>query len=557
MPSPLRRLALGLAAAVWLLSVEIGATASASEAPLPELPKAPSLEVPRPSADDLATLDAHLERLTLEDAAERDEAARELLELSPKLVPAIHQRLDSIANRADREAMKRLLGDIRDRARSRERQRMEAAGERGSIKTPDYLSMVIADAGRRTDTWKDLVRVLGMSRALTAMGTVGAVRELVFLYSRYGEFLRVDTQLQLEKLGPKAVAALIEARRHQADKIARWAERQLDALGKAIPSEAVQVEDHQLLADVLRAFGRVRDPDAGRIIISFANSERHQVREAARQALTLLGEVGHWQLRDAYENTTGKKPPRDWTWERTARQLFAEFDRSRQAQVYELFDAGVAKRKAGDLEGMREAFDRVLARSPEFERRAEMAQGYLDYARGVLDETPALAATALRRVARIASDAAQKKQAQSLLLTLEAEALLERGVADQALVRQATELDPNNTRARETLGRLERGETKKEENVGRFAAAGAIGVAALAAILFVILWRRRDPRETERESAVTEPEGDGPAATEQSSAAPETASGVATLTASSLDAEDVALPAERAESDSDPQDRSG
>ena len=70
-------------------------------------------------------------------------------------------------------------------------------------------------------------------------------------------------------MGDFGVAALIEARRHKADKIARWAERQLDILNKAIPSEAIRTDHHEALADILRAYGRCRDPDAARIILSW------------------------------------------------------------------------------------------------------------------------------------------------------------------------------------------------------------------------------------------------------------------------------------------------
>ena len=454
---------------------------------LPELPRAPQLELPRPEADQLEQVDRLLAGLQATDQPRREETAAELLEVSPSLVPAIHQRLDQLADRADKDAMKRLLGDIRGEARNEAREALEAEGKRGAVKTPDYLAMVIADARPRAKAWPDLVSVLGLSRMLTAIGTVKAARELIQVYVRFGEFLRVDTQLQLSKLGNRAVAALIEARRHPAEKIARWAERQLDTLGKAVPGEAVQVDDPEVLGDILRAYGRVKTPDATRIIVSFANSERSQLRDAARQAISLMGEVGHWQLRDAYENTTGKRPPRDWSWDRTARQLFAEFDRARQAQVFKLYDEGIAARKGRDLERMREIFDKVVARSPRFQHGGELTAGYLEYARGADATRRGAALLALGRAERLATSDEDRRAAHSLKLTLQAEELLERGVADQALLRRASELDPRNTRAAEVLARAVRGETKQRVTLGRYAAAGAIGVLALLAILWLLL----------------------------------------------------------------------
>src|SRR5690606_34804257 len=132
------------------------------------------------------------------------------------------------------------------------------------------------------EAWRHLVHVLAMSRMLRHVNTTTAARSLVHVYVRYGEFLRINTQLELEAMGERSLAALLEARRHPAQKIAQWAERQLDLRGKAIASEALQTDDPEALADILRAFGRIRDPDAARVIISFAQSERAQLRGAAR-----------------------------------------------------------------------------------------------------------------------------------------------------------------------------------------------------------------------------------------------------------------------------------
>ena len=212
------------------------------------------------------------------------------------------------------------------------------------------------------------------------------------------------------------MAALIEAERHPAPKIAQWAARQLDMLGKAIPGEAIQTNDPEVLADILRAYGRARDPDAARLVISFANSERTQIRDAARESVVLMGEVSNWQLRDTYENVVGKKPPREWSWERTARELFTEYDRLRLSQVHVLFEQGLAAKSAGKLDDMASAFDQVLARSPTFERASEMVPGYSAFAEAHLDDAPDKASQALRRVVRLGLDAGRRpKPAQSLL----------------------------------------------------------------------------------------------------------------------------------------------
>ncbi len=453
---------------------------------LPELPAIPSLELPRPTPADLEELDARLSKLCSSDDSQRDAAGREVLEVAPTAVPALRFRLAATAESTKHDELKQLLLKIRKKGRDDARDEQASDGKRGRVKTPDYFQMAIEHAEPKSKLWCSLVSVLAESRMLAQIGTVEAVRGLIDVYVRYGEFLRVDTQLQLEALGDRAVPALIETRRHQAEKIQKWSERELDALGKAIPSEAVQMTDLQVLSDVLRAYGRVRDPDAARIVISFSNSERAQVREAARQAIAMLGEVGAWQLRDTYETVVGKKPPRDWNWERTARELFGEFDRLRSAEVSKLYEAGVAAREHGDLEGMRRAFDQVLTRSPDYPKQSELASAYLDYAQKNLQQSPASALAALRRVERLGKGSDSEKTATSLRLTLEAEALADAGIADRTLLARALEADPKNSRAREGLSRFEHGEIKADDSA-RYYGAGAIGLVALGGIVVVLL----------------------------------------------------------------------
>lgn len=477
-------------------------SASKAAERLPELPAIPSLELARPAPADLEELDARLSKLCSDDEAEREAARREALEVDAKLVPAIRFRLASIAESTNRDDLKQLLLKIRKKARDDQRDEDAADGKHGKVKTPDYLAMAAEHAEPHSKLWCSLTSVLASSRMLTQIGSVAAVRGLIDIYVRYGEFLRVDTQLQIEALGDRAVAALIEAKRHPAEKIAKWANRELDALGKGIPSEAVQSSDLQVLSDVLRAYGRVRDPDAARIVVSFANSERAQVREASRQAIAMLGEVGAWQLRDTYETVVGKKPPRDWNWERTARQLFAEFDRLRSAEVSKLFDAGVAAREKGDLEAMRGAFDRVLTRSPDYQKRDELGAAYLEYAQKTLAKNAPAALAALRRAERLGKGTELEKTATSLRLTLEAEALAATGIADRTLLTRALEVDPANSRAKSELSAFDHGEVKSDDSF-RYLGAGAIGFVAVAGIAFVLL--KRAPLETA--GATTGPSG--------------------------------------------------
>lgn len=457
-----------------------------SERRLPDLPTPPSLEVARPGAGDLAELDALLGRAVAEDPQAREAAVRELLEAKPEQVGAIRFRINAIADGADKEAMKRLL--LRTRRELLER-KDDDESEQPSAGL-DYLARLIEKPEPSSEAWRDLVSVLALSRMLESVATVEAVRGLIEVYARYGEFLRITTQNALNRLGEKSVAALIEAERHPAEKIGKWAARQLDTLGKGIPSEAIRTSDQAVLSDVLRAYGRTRNPDAVRIVVSFVSSERAQTREAARQALALMGDVASWQLRDTYENVVGKKAPRDWSWERTARELFAEFDRMRSAQVSKLFEQGQAARTRGDLEAMRASFDELLAFDPDFDERVELSAGYLAFARAHADKSRNQALMALRRAERLDP---QLKVATSLRLTLEAEALEESGIADATLLERALAADPSNSRAKAALQRFERGEPKRSEKARLIAAGSILGVAGLA-IGFILLRRSKAQR---------------------------------------------------------------
>jgi tetratricopeptide (TPR) repeat protein len=481
-----RARALGLSLLLATSATTLSQPARAQSAPskagdrkLPELPTPPSIELGRPQAADLAEVDALLGRIVADDAQDREAAVRELLEAKAKHVAAIRFRIGTIADAADKEAMKRLLLKTR-------RELLDKKDDDESEKPAagvDYLARLAVKAEPKSEAWRNLASLLALSRMLESIGSVEAVRGLVDVYARFGEFMRITTQNALARLGDKAVPALIEAQRHPAEKIAKWAVRQLDMLGKGIPSEAVQTQDSAVLADVLRAYGRTRTPDAVRIVVSFANSERAQVREASRQSVALMGEVASWQLRDTYENVVGKKPPRDWAWERTARELFAEFDRLRFAQVGKLFEDGQAARAKGDLAAMRESFDKLLAHDPNFDQRAEIAAGYVAFAKATLDKSRPEAIAALRRAERLDPTL---KDATSLRLTLEAEALEEKGIADSTLLDRALENDAQNPRAKSAQARFERGEPKRSENA-RLIAAGSILAAAAAAIAFILL----------------------------------------------------------------------
>lgn len=540
-----RRPTLALAAIVFACVVALGpgdleaagelpgASASAeaaSSGPLPELPRLSPIPILEPDPGALQDLDRLLDRLTAEDARTRDNAKTALAELdAPAMIAAIRQRVQDIRGSLDRDAAPKLLEDARKAGRKALKAKGEEAPAKkgakdaskagGKEKAPakdgakpdakakaapkpeakkgkdadeegDWLDFVLAQPRPKDRTWRSMVHLLAMERMLANIGTTPAIRELIALHAYFGEMLRIDLQRQIAKLRDKAVPALIEARQHDAKIVQRWANKQLDLLGRAIPGEAVATNDTQILSDVLRAYGRTRDVDAVRVVLSFCNSDRIQLREAAREAISAIGEPGIWQLRDVYLNLTGSKPPRDWTWDRIARELFATYDRARMAEVYKLMDQGVALANEGKLAEATEAFDKVLARSPLFERRKEMVKTYVDRAMRLEEEADRReeALSMLRKALRLDPKGEGAKKLEAEIAYLEGVILIEKGSADRFLLNRAIELDPGHDRAKRVLASLEEKVVERKSNLNRYIAAAGVGLAALIAM--ILLGRR-------------------------------------------------------------------
>ncbi len=433
-------------------------------------------------------LEAWLSRLVSADVAARTAAVRAIDSTTPSMLPAIGKRLSELKRSANRDAMGTLLSRVRKGAGGTTED--ERPGNSGG-KSIDWFEGVMAAANPQDPAFRDLASILGLSRMLVHIATTPAVRELAGIYVGFGELLRADVERQMKVLGERAVATLIELRRGEVKSLRPWASKLLDSLGKTVPGEAVQTADNQVLADVLRAYGRTKDMDAARVIVSFANSDRAQVRDAAREAVMLLAENGLWQLRESYENLVGKKPPDDWGWEKMAGELFAAYDRSRLSEVYVLMDEGLAAHKGGKLDAMASAFDRVLARAPTFDRRREMVPGYFDFARSLRHADRPRAIATLRKAVRIDPTGPRARQAESELAYLEALELASRGVVDETAYRRAVELDPNNEEAKEALKSIEAASDTRSSSVFRYVLASILGVAALIAAGLALRWRRQ------------------------------------------------------------------
>jgi tetratricopeptide (TPR) repeat protein len=301
-----------------------------------------------------------------------------------------------------------------------------------------------------------------------------------------------EASRRVRSFGERAVPGLIETRGDPSSATAtqKWADSMLESLGKRSPSDAVQTSDNQLLARVLLAYARVRDFDALPVALSFINSDRVVVRTAARDATRDYGPRASGRLREAYAALTGEQPPAGLAASDLAARLFAACDRARLRDVYALLDEGLAKQRAGDLDGAVAAYDAVVARQPLLDRRAEMAPAYAAYGESLHDKDPPRALARLREALRLDGAGPVSDRVRGAIACLQGEDMLRHGVEDPAPFERALALDPQNARARSLLDALHARTAASRAQSTRVAVAAAVLLLSLAAMLVVVLRRR-------------------------------------------------------------------
>jgi tetratricopeptide (TPR) repeat protein len=324
-----------------------------------------------------------------------------------------------------------------------------------------------------------------MMRALSRIGTMQAVQQLVLTASDAGGAFRPELFRELRQLDERASAALIEARGSRSADVRAWAKDALEALGKRTPGDTVQTTDDQVLADVLRAYAAVRDVDAVPVVMSFINSDRVQVRAASREATLAYGPDALGKLRATYQALTGERLPEDVEATTAANKLFDAYDHQRLSDVYARLDEGLAKQKAGNVDAAIAAFDDVLARQPLLDRGAEIAPAYVSYAEGLEQSDRPRARDYLRKALRLSGSTAASSPVRSEILYLDGEDLVARGLADTKPFEEALALDPDNARARDRLGQLRADAVWRHRREDRIAAT--VGGIGLSLVLLAVL----------------------------------------------------------------------
>ncbi len=451
-----------LTAVLGFLAVLAAATPAAADA----APAATATATAAAGATSAEELERLLTPLGADDPAARKTAAKSLGELGPEAVPAITKK----------------LADLRKSSTPAVVAAMKTAKDAKDAKDlcEALLDRPAGEAGAKT-----ALVTAALIRALAHAGTTPAVRQLVKVAGDHGGAFRPEVTRQIRALGDRSLPALIETRKDASPDLRHWAYGQLEAMGKRIPGDAVQTHDNQVLADVLHAYGAIHDLDAVPVILSFVSSDRVQVRSAARESLTSFGQDAVWKLREAYANLTGKSAPDGWSAAEVAKELFAAYDRVRLQEVYGLLEDGLSKQKDGKLDEAIASFDKVLARQPMLDRRAETVPAYVEKA-GKLEQTDPVAALALlRKAERLAPDGPRVAQVKAEIAYLEGEDLVARGIPDSQPFERALVLDPTHAKARAELERLSATTADRQGRTRNIAAAaGCLLLGVIALLLF-------------------------------------------------------------------------
>ncbi len=434
------------------------------------------------SEDSRFALEAILARLRTEDPEARRQAVAALNALEASDVPAIRQRLLSNLGMSHFNVHAAMVRAIRNVTGGRENAEY------------DLLNALLNYPSRSADTDVATERI-ALATALGNIKTADSGRALVAFGLAHNRIFRLASiRVAKNQLREYICPAVIEFRRPSEDARA-YLRLVREAARRVTPGECVQTRDNALLAEVLRAFGSVRQTDAMAVVANYVNSDRLQVRDAARWAITQYGRDVINTLRTTYETFVGDDPNPLWGWERISRELYAAYDRRKAEDVQSTLDSGLAAARGGRMQEMLEKFEWVLARHPLYERRAEMIEPLLRYAQSLESSDSAKAAVLYRTALRLAPDGARSSAIRAAILFLEAERSLARGVADPELYRAAIELDGSHLRARAQYEAVAQDELMKRRRRRRAIGAGGLMIVSLAAISLIAVGGKKSKRK--------------------------------------------------------------
>lgn len=433
-----------------------------------------------------AEMAAHCARLRAPDYAARRRAADEILALGPSATPALMARLARRRVPTPATLWNALRRVEPSRMTEEDKERFDPLDPLLRAPRDDVWAAAIGEDSEAIV----VIRALGRGR------TVEGLSALIAFMPRERQTFRREVAKALLGAADYALPSLIRCKRLSSDdETKRFCRGLVADLGKTAPADAVDQWDNELLAAILQAYGDTRDPTAMRVVASFVSSEREVVRDAARRATAQYGGNAIWALRQAWENATGQEPPTSWDLDRTTRELYALHDRARTRDVDGLMNEGLRAGREGQKDRMLRAFDRVLTRSPRYERRKDMVPGLLAVGEGLLREEgrERQAASILRKAYRLDPEGLHSRRIQAHLAYLDGAQMLRMGIADAEPFRAALRLDPAHPLARGALEDLEA--RARGRKVRRLPLAMGVVLGAVSLLVLIVAIGRARGRQ--------------------------------------------------------------
>jgi tetratricopeptide (TPR) repeat protein len=424
------------------------------------------------------------------EASVRRQAYRALSTLDAEALPAIRQRVEDLSGEGQLEdrVARQAISSIRH--------------EVGSRRADDMVDIAPGVLPRLKDTREEATlraaERLALLRSLEHIATPAAGRVIADLLAVHYSPWKWESRRIVDRMGIRALPWLIEVRRHDRPGIRRWGRWGRDHLGMEEPGKAIQAaQEHgpELLAAVIRAYGKVRDMDAMPIVVSFVSHGTQTVRRAARKAVDRYGQNCIWQLRRAYRIHAGQDADTSWGWKRTRRELYQVLDAERLGPARQEMKAGLEAKREGKLGTMAEHFRQALRMAPAMKRRREMAPGFAELAETKLQKGQLTEATsAYRRALALAPDAGQAESWRAELAFTRAERKLAQGVVDPGAYRRVLQLAPGHPQASKRLDVLSGAAAERARTRRKWAAGAAALLLGLVAYL-LLFRRRRDESE--------------------------------------------------------------
>jgi Tfp pilus assembly protein PilF len=218
------------------------------------------------------------------------------------------------------------------------------------------------------------------------------------------------------------------------------------------------------------------------------------VRDAARESIAEYADLAVPKLRESYGLLTGEAPPLDWPTPWLRQKLFEVMDRIRLEDVDARVHEGLTALNEGRLADAVADFDDVLARQPDWDRKAEMVPAYVFYAQSVAGAARPAARTNFEKALQLDPNGPRRAQIESALAVLEGKDLHDRGVNDEEPFRRALKLDPGNAKAQAEIARIEEAEVGRDQRWRRRVIEGSGALVLLCGLILFVGPRRRRQR---------------------------------------------------------------